>query len=589
MFGKQSKGKVGSKKGMSIKWKTILMCVILLVVPILLVGQVSYWTAKKALDDSGKSILQDNVENTIQLIDAYQSMVKKGVISLEDAQNQVRDKAIGPKKEDGKTRQIVNKIGENGYVFALDAKGVDVMHPAREMQSVWDAKDSNGLLYVQETIKNGTAEGGFTYYANPMPGSDKIAKKVTYSRLDPNWGWIVAAGSYMHDFDKPADELEKWILAVSLAAAVIGSAAAALFARHLAKPIGRITAQVERMAAGELNLEPLKVRNKDEIGTLARLFNEMRVQMAGIIGHVAQASSMVAATSHELTIGSEETGKATEQITLSVQEVASGAISQAETIGELQTTVSETNEGVRRIAEGTEAAAASSEHASVTAQDGNAAMEATYGHMKQMAEKMEDLSGKMGLLQEKSSLIGEVIQLITQISGQTNILALNASIEASRAGEHGRSFAVVAAEVKKLAEQTRAASEQVNELIGEVLGEIAAASEATRAETETVNVCMEHASKAERSFHDIVEAAEQSAARIREVAEASGVISEGMNKLAGSMEHIASISAETAAQTEGVAAAAEEQNASVQEMAAASHLLSEMADDLQKQVHRFRL
>lgn len=573
----------------SLQWKTILVCVLLLVTPGLTIGFAGYYTAKSELDAMGEATLKQHVDMTIQLIDAYQSMVEKGVLTREEAQEQVRIRSVGPKKTDGKTREIVNKIGEYGYAFAIDAKGMDVMHPSREGENLWESKDSDGVMYIQDIIRTGEGDGGYTYYSNPLPGTDEAARKVTYSKTEPHWGWVVAAGSYMVDFNAGSTKIGDMMLIFLAAFTVVGSAGAAWYARHIAKPVRQITSQVEEMAGGNLQLGELRIRNRDEVGRLSEHFAVMKEQMRGLISHVSSSSEQVAATGEELLAGSEETSRVAEHIAHSIQEVAEGAQLQSGIIDEISQLTRSANDSVVKISQGSESAAEASAQAALTADQGTRAMVETMENMTLIKDKIVGIEKAVKLLEEKSGAIGEILQLITGIASQTNILALNAGIEAARAGEQGKGFAVVAAEVKKLALQTGSASEEIGTLIGEIKGEIAQAAAATRDEVAAVTAGLELASVANTSFQDILRAVGAAAEHCRTAADASSDVSIRMDGLAAAVEQISSISAEAAGQTQNVAAAAQEQNASMEEVAAAAQQLSQMADELQKLVSFFRV
>ncbi|MDF2936018.1 MAG: chemotaxis protein [Paenibacillaceae bacterium] len=587
MLGKS--GRAGRRFRFSLQWKTILVCVLLLVTPGLTIGYIGFNTAKSELDTMGETALKQQVDMTIQLIDAYQSMVDKGAITLEEAQEQVRIRTVGPKKADGKTREIANKIGEYGYAFALDAKGVDVMHPSREGENLWESKDSDGVLYIQDMIRIGAGDGGYTYYSNPLTGTDEVARKVTYSRSEPHWGWVVAAGSYMVDFNAGSNKIGDMMLIVLAIFTGVGSVGAALYARHIAKPIRQITSQVEEMAGGNLQLDELRITNRDEVGRLSEHFSVMKEQLRGLISHVSSSSLQVAATGEQLLAGSGETSRVAEHIAHSIQEVAEGAQHQSGIIDEISQLTRSANDSVARISEGSESAAQASAEAAATADQGTRAMVETMENMTLIQDKIMGIEKTVRLLEEKSGAIGEILGLITSIASQTNILALNAGIEAARAGEQGRGFAVVAAEVKKLALQTGSASEEIGTLIGEIKGEIAQAAAATREEVAAVTAGLKLASTANASFQDILQAVGLAAEHCRTTADASADVSIRMDGLAAAVEQISAISAEAAGQSQNVAASAQEQNASMEEVAAAAQQLSQMADELQKLVSFFRV
>lgn len=572
----------------SLKWKTILVCVLMLVTPGLLIGIAGYTTAKTELDELGRISLKQHVQMTLELIDVYNSMVQEGSLSLEEAQEQVRIRAVGPKNQDGQTREIVNAIGDYGYVFAIDAAGVDVMHPTREGVNTWEAQDHNGVMYVQEIIRVGTSLGGFSYYENQLTGTEEIAAKVTYSQLDPHWGWVVAAGSYMLDFNAGSQFIRQVAIYMLAIFAVSGSVAAALYARHISRPLQQLTRQVEQMASGSLLLPDLRVRNRDEVGRLALHFNIMKNQLNRLIGNVSESADLVAATGEELLAGSEEISRVTGQIAISVQEVAAGAHTQADIINEIHSLASTASAGANAIAQGSKAAADVSVAAARTAEDGTRAVNETVEHMRFIEEKLGGLEQAVQQLEQKSAAIGDIITLISHISAQTHILALNAGIEAARAGEHGKGFAVVATEVKKLAEQTRGASDEVSTLIYEVQREVAGAAVATREEAEAVAAGLQLVASAEGAFTEILQSVAEASGRCQKVAEASHEVTVRIQGLVAAAEQISAISTETASQSQNVASATEEQNASMQEVAMAAQELSRMADEMQKAVGFFR-
>lgn len=574
---------------LNIRAKLVWMCILLLTVPSLVIGFVGYWNAKEQLTEAGKTNLKDHVQATIQLIDVMNFAVKKGFITLEEAQEQVRILSVGPKQADGKKRDIHVNIGKSGYLFALDSKGIEIMHPTIEGENAWDLKDGSGKYFTREIIKNTTAQGAYTSFAYKLPDSNKVGEKLAYSQTDPNWGWIVVAGAYLNEFNGGANLILKWLAITLGVSIVIGAALATLFALHLARPIRSISAQVQQMAEGNLKFEPLRVKNHDEIGRLAADFNRMSEQIREIIGHVTLSSQQVAATSQELTAGSEETGKATEHIATSIQAVAEGASVQAQIISEVNSQAAEIVVGMGQISSSIQAAASSSELASAAASSGNQVILETSSQMHQIQETVNALSKVIHNLERKSVEIGEVISVISQITAQTNLLALNASIEASRAGEHGRGFAVVALEVRKLAEKSKDAAGQVASLIQEVQKEIGQAAEATAAEIEAVTTGLEMTGQAEEAFGSIAVAVDEVSAQAKELLAAVEVVVTGIDLLNAGVEGIQFISNETAGQAEGVAASAEQQNASMQEIAAAAASMSKMADDLQNAVLAFKI
>lgn len=176
-------------KGLPIKTKLILVMILLLSIPVLVLGLVSYYVARAELENSGKILLKNSVEMTLQVIDANQKLVDQGKLSLDDAQERVREYMLSEKQADG-TRKINQNLslGKSGYLLAYTQDGVEAAHPSLEGKSVLDYKDKKtGTLFVKDQIKVANDGGGYLTYWWTLPNSDKISDKITYQKTDPHW------------------------------------------------------------------------------------------------------------------------------------------------------------------------------------------------------------------------------------------------------------------------------------------------------------------------------------------------------------------------------------------------------------------
>ncbi len=195
----------------------------LLLIPVIALGLISYSVAKKELEDSGKILLKNSVEMTLQVIDANQKLVDGGKLTLEDAQERTREYMLGKKNADG-TRPINKNVslGKSGYLLAYTKDGVEAAHPSLEGKSVIDFKDKkDGTYFVKEQIRIGNSGGGYLTYWWTIANSDKISSKITYQKADPNWGWVVSAGTYKNDFNVGSNKILNTTLIVLLAVLVI--------------------------------------------------------------------------------------------------------------------------------------------------------------------------------------------------------------------------------------------------------------------------------------------------------------------------------------------------------------------------------
>src|SRR5690625_5145965 len=192
----------------SIRIKLIGISIFLLLIPLVILGVTSFKKSSVHLDEIGKTNLKNSVEFTLELMETLNEQVINGDISVEAAQERVKVAILGEMQEDG-TRPINDNfdLGENGYLFITDYQGTSVAHPTIENENSWDAEDTNGNKFVQAYINEGINGGGYTYYDYFLPNTEINEEKVNYTKAFPEWEWVVGAGTYMIDFNKPAQEI----------------------------------------------------------------------------------------------------------------------------------------------------------------------------------------------------------------------------------------------------------------------------------------------------------------------------------------------------------------------------------------------
>lgn len=575
----------------SLRPKLMTIILLLLIVPSTLIGNHTYQTATESLDQLGERALKNNVRLTIEMIASLHPFVEQGKISLEDAQEMVKSRILGPKQADG-TRPINKNIdvGEAGYIFVLDQKGVMLASPKIEGQNTWDTAGPDGSLFTQEMIAKAGNGGGFTYYLWPIePGSDILAPKVTYTEQDPHWGWVICAGTYTSDFNKPAQALLTEAIIWTTILLVFGAAFSWYMTGRITKPVTAIAARVRLVADGDLSGEPIKVASKDEIGQLTDDFNTMTRNLRELIQQVGASSDHVAATAEQLTASAQQTSQATEQIAVTMQEVAVGTEGQVRAIDEASRTITSMSASLQEIAANTEHVTVTVNQASNVVQSGNESVHKAISQMESISRTVNGLADSIKSLGHRSQEIGKIVEVITAIAEQTNLLSLNAAIEAARAGEHGRGFAVVADEVRKLAEQSSQSTKQIISLIAAIQEETNSAIDSMETTTAEVAAGIEVVHQAGQSFHEIHEGIEQVAVQTREVSHNTSQLSAGTQQIVQSIDVIGEKADTTASGTQNISAAAEEQLASMEEISSSAESLSHMAEELQALIQRFKV
>lgn len=576
---------------LNLRSKLVAITSVLLALPILTIGIISYMTAKDSLDHLGATGLKNDVKMALEMINVLNKEVEKGNLPLEEAQDQVKKSLIGELKEDGK-RSIDTPVdmGQYGYFFILDKQGQALAHPMKEGENIYNSQTPDGRFSTQEIIKAAENGGGFVTFDFAVPGKENVLKpKITYSEVDPNWGWVVVAGSYLMDFNSQANHLLSLLLIVLGCSLLIGGIIIIWFSGHLSKPIKLVTAQIAKVADGDLTSDQIIVKNKDEIGQLTTDFNRMTANLKEMIQDVSNTSLQVAATSEELSASSEEMSQSVEQVADSIQELAAGADKQKEKSLETNDVVAAISNKISHIAENTQKAHEMAQQTTNVAESGNDVIIKAINQMKEIQSQTDSTAERMHALEEKSNEIGKIVSMITSVAEQTNLLALNAAIEAARAGEHGKGFAVVAGEVRNLAEQSREAAKLVNQLIMGVQEDINQSVSAMNDGKLSVDGGIGLVNNAGDFFQKIVGDIKEVSLQMNEVSTAVQEISSGAEAMVLQIDDTTRIAEGSANHSQNIAAIAVEQNASMEEIASVSDELAKMAEKLQDSIRAFTI
>lgn len=391
------------------------------------------------------------------------------------------------------------------------------------------------------------------------------------------------------DTERSVANARTLLLIVVITTVIVGGFGAFYIGRTISTPVIRIASASQRMAAGNLAIEEIKVKNNDEIGDMAEAFNQMVVNIRGLIHQVSLNSEQVSAAAEQLNASAEQTTSASEHIAENIQHVSSVTEQQAQSADQTSQGINEMTTSIQLIAQNTSAVHTTSVEAAEKAAVGNETTQTAVQQMNSVHSSIGELGNVIKQLGEQSAQIDQFIEVISNIASQTNLLALNAAIEASRAGEEGRGFAVVASEVRKLAEQTAESAEEITQLIQSVQEGTEKAVLTAGKTTEEVAEGLELVGSAGRAFDEIRNAIEEVSGRIGDVSASVQEISATTEQMNQSVTRIAELGAESARNAHNVSAATEEQLASMEEINASAQSLSSMAEDLQLIVNKFKV
>ncbi|MFS0726168.1 methyl-accepting chemotaxis protein [Paenibacillus sp. 1P07SE] len=335
-------------------------------------------------------------------------------------------------------------------------------------------------------------------------------------------------------------------IVILVAAVILCIVFGTVISRVISGPLSKVASLVNRVADGDLR-QTIGIRTKDEIGQLAMAIDSMVENLRSIVGGILTSSQSVSA--------------AAEQISASTQEVASGSANQANAAQTINELFVELSSAIHSVAQNTEQASEIAESTMTLAREGGEVIRSS-------VESMQQVNGQMRRLEGDSQKIGEIIEVIEDIADQTNLLALNAAIEAARAGEQGRGFAVVADEVRKLAERSGEATKQI-------AGIIKGMQENTRQSVLAVQESTVLSEKTGESFRSIADMVDESGQKVAEIAAASEEQAAQSSTVLTAVENISSVTEEAAASSE--------------ETAATAQSLAQLAEELQHSVSTFKL
>jgi methyl-accepting chemotaxis protein len=478
-------------------------------------------------------LLSERIQKTKTLVELPYSIIQRqhqlevsGQISREQAQKDALDQIRCLRYE------------ENNYFWITDLHPTMVMHPMKPELNGQDLsayKDPDGILMFVAMVNAVKARGGgFVYYRWPRPGKSDPVKKLSYVKQFEPWGWIIGTGIYIDDVDAAWRSNGTIAAGLGLSCLLILLIVSTKISRSIFARLSEMVERIRDIAEGEGDLtKRLEVNTDDEVSHLGRWFNTFMDRLHDILSQVASNTHSLASAGVEIADSS--------------RQQAEGAERQKDQANQVATAMQEMSSTVQQVSENSHRAAAASQQAAELARKGGQVVDETLSRMRAIAESVGQTAKKIDELGRQSDQIGRIIGVIDDIADQTNLLALNAAIEAARAGEQGRGFAVVADEVRKLAERTSTATKEITGMIRSIQTETKSAVTAMQAGTKEVERGVELTTQAGSSLYDIIKMSEQVGDMINQIATAATEQSAATEQINRSVEEIAHISESSAA------------------------------------------
>ncbi|WP_231115145.1 methyl-accepting chemotaxis protein [Neomoorella thermoacetica] len=475
-----------------------------------------------------------------------------------------------------------NKYGQTGYAFMIDGTGVVMAH--QDEQKVLN----ENLTQTESTSLNAVAKKMLQGQA----GEDEFDRNgvrnlVAYAPVKGT-GWTVALTAPHAEVYAGVSAMGRFNLILIILAALLIAVIALFISRQIAKPIIALARQADVLATGDLRVE-INTGYYGELGILGRSLKTMVDNLRAIVQKVQESAGQIASAAQEFSASTEEASKSVEQAATAVQDMAKGANEQATQAQNMAERISSISSIITMTANKIESAARFSEEAREHTEDGLQIVKRQNQKMQENLAAAMNVSKAINELARQAQEVGRILETISSIADQTNLLALNAAIEAARAGEHGRGFAVVADEVRKLAEGSAQATEEIAQIVEKIqMGARGAVAEMDKAR-QIVDEQKEAVSNTNVLFQSIADKIKTVAESLEEIAAGAEKLKADAQSITENIHEVSAVAEENAAGAEEISASSEEQSAAVEEIAASANSLASLGQELSQAVSQFKL
>ena len=563
-------------KNLTIQTRVLLLALVPVGLLTVLLTTYNLNQAKDIGDEALAGFHSDMEASKRQELKNYIELARSSITRLYNQPGSANDPEVRAQAWDILRQLRFDDSGIPGYIFATDTSGLTVMHganPALEGKNLWDVQDPNGTYLIRELVRVARSGGDYVSYEWRNESTGEVAAKLGYAVMLPKWDIMIGTGFWVDGLEKQVAAMDKK-LGGALGSAVIGSVTTSLIAlaiivflalivvRSIIRPLKSAVAAMNDIASGDGDLtRRLEVNSKDELGQLATAFNSFGDQVHGLVERVLSSTRTLNEASTELN-----------QI---MGEAEQGVERQKSESDQVATAMNEMTAAAQEVANNASEASDAADHANVQVSDAQGLVHQTIEVIGGLSEQVEEGVKVIEKLGFDSRKIDSVLEVIREIADQTNLLALNAAIEAARAGEAGRGFAVVADEVRTLASRTQKSTQEIQETIErlqtgagnavKLIGSISERSEATVTETRKVNDALQKINQAVGTINDMN-------TQIASAAEEQTSVSETINQ---NVHEIVAITEQTAQGT--------------YRAGLATQRLKALAADMSDQVSRYRV
>ena len=476
------------------------------------------------------------------------------------------------------------RLGDNGYSILVDNDGTYLYNPDSSKILNGNIKEESDRSYQLISNKILASNAAFTRFE--LDNGDEmlcISCPVIGTR------WFMATIAYESELMEPVSNALTIMMTVSLVLLAIIFAGIVVAVNHITKPLGTMMMVMRRLSEGDFSKQENNIKSNDELGRLAIALDNMRDEVAQVLNKVKYSAENLNSAVEHMSVTTNQSAQVSNQIAMSITDVAESSMKELDAVNSTNEEIDKFKSNVDNMSDVVQNAVEKGRKTSDVAADGGVKLKKAIEQIQRIEAATARSTKVVDSLGEQSMEIGKIVKTISEIAEQTNLLALNAAIEAARAGEAGRGFAVVADEVRKLAISSQEAAMDISNIITEIQSNTKLAVQEIESGNKEVVAGTKSIESTEEAFGSIISMVQDVSAQLENIAKVVSEMANSGNVIAKNISTVRESSKKNAEEAENVSAASEEQSAAVNELSDASSKLADLAAELSRNVDKFKL